>query len=309
MQLGENWTLLLCYTTYSVCLWTGTESTCSLATHLHLNEYDPDCLLFVCVCLRACMCAACIDIHHSSIDYNVRVFLFLSLWNQCRLLSHKWVFPDDLFGLCPVEKMFGVFAWRSSAAWEARTGWGSDWFKTTKRPLSIKLLNTQNSLMWLQLVRRQVNRTLWAVFYGCGYEPVALFSATEHGANLWFKRMDFMPRKPSTAPQPFVLKTTEKWTHVVDLTLFEWTHERYLLDFNVKPKEWNISFWPSALEAHRMNLVEEKKVEGEINSWTGSLMDLISRHNRKWIDARDSELFFLNIFFAHPSQYREEVKL
>ena len=143
------------------------------------------------------------------------------------------------------------------------------------------------------------------MFYGCGYESVALFSATEHGANLWFKQMDFMPRKPSTAPQPFILKTMEKWTHVVDLTLFEWTHKRYLLDFNVKPKEWNISFWPSALEAHRMNLVE-KKVEGEIHSWTGSLMDLISRHNRKWIDARDSELFFLKIFL--PTHHNIEKK-
>lgn len=51
-------------------------------------------------------------------------------------------FPGWPFRLCPVEKMFGVFALRSSAAWEARAGWGSDWFKTTQRPLSIKLLNT-----------------------------------------------------------------------------------------------------------------------------------------------------------------------
>lgn len=44
----KNWTLLLCYTTSRVCSSTGTKSTCSLARHLHLNEYDTDCLLSVC---------------------------------------------------------------------------------------------------------------------------------------------------------------------------------------------------------------------------------------------------------------------
>lgn len=66
MQASENRTLLLCCTTLRVCLSTGTKSTCSLDTHLHLNEYDTDCLLSVCVCVFT------FTIH---IGYDVRVFL------------------------------------------------------------------------------------------------------------------------------------------------------------------------------------------------------------------------------------------
>lgn len=203
MQLSENWTLLLCYTTYSVCLWTGTESTCSLVTYLHLNEYDPDCLLSVCViCVCACVRErACIYIHHSSIDYNVRVFLFLSLRNQCRLLSHKWVFPDDLSDFAQLRKCSVCL--HCVPVLPGRPGLAED-LTDSKQHNALWVLNfwthTLNSLMWLKLVRRQVNGTLWAVFYGRGYESVALFSATEHGANLWLKWMDFMPRNPSTAP-------------------------------------------------------------------------------------------------------------
>lgn len=33
-------------------LTTGKESTCNLATHLHLNDYNTDCVLCVSVCAR-----------------------------------------------------------------------------------------------------------------------------------------------------------------------------------------------------------------------------------------------------------------
>lgn len=77
-QLWENWTLLLCYSTSRVCL-----STCSLATHL--NEYDTDCLLFLCVsCMyflfifRVLFCFGCsrrgADLSHMS-DFSKMTFL------------------------------------------------------------------------------------------------------------------------------------------------------------------------------------------------------------------------------------------
>lgn len=124
-------------------LSTGTKSTCSLATRLHLNEYDTDCLLFVCVCV-------CVDIYiyYSSIDHNVRVFMFLSLWNRCRHLSHQWVCPNDLLDFVRSRK-HGVFAQCSSAVL-VRPGLAEDMTDLKeKHPLSIKLLDTLNSIMWL----------------------------------------------------------------------------------------------------------------------------------------------------------------
>lgn len=64
------------------CLSTGTRSTCSLDTHLHLNEYDTDCLLSVCVCVCVSVCIFTFSIH---IDYDVRVFLV----SVVQLMNHS----------------------------------------------------------------------------------------------------------------------------------------------------------------------------------------------------------------------------
>lgn len=117
MQLSENWTL--CYNTSRVCSWTGTKSTCSLATHLHLNEYDTDCLVRARVCVCVCL------------------HLLLIYWLQCQgfLVSITRVcLPKWPFGLC-----FSVFALCSSAV-SGGLNLLRIWLK--KRPLSIKVLNT-----------------------------------------------------------------------------------------------------------------------------------------------------------------------
>lgn len=61
------------------------------------------------------------------------------------------------------------------------------------------------------------------------------------------------------------------------------------MDFNVKPKERNISTRHCALEAHRDCHGQREKSTPEPDL----LVDLTSRHKRKWTDVRDSELFFM----------------
>lgn len=90
--------------TPSVCSSTGTKSS-SLDTHLHLNEYDTDCLLSVCVYL-----------HLLTIMSG---FSCSCLCNRCRLLSHVCVCPDDrldfvkwgkhcVFALCSCAVLGGL---------------------------------------------------------------------------------------------------------------------------------------------------------------------------------------------------------
>lgn len=149
----------------------------------------------------------------------VYIYIYYSYWLWCQgfpcfcfcgisgdFCHTSWVCPNDLFDFVQLRKHsvclhFVLVLFR--VAWIGR---GFDWFKKKKRkkqPLSIKLSNTLNSIMWLiLLVLHWVHHTLWAMFY----ESFAVFNTTEHwGSNLWFQRMDLMPRKPSKAPQLLIL--------------------------------------------------------------------------------------------------------
>lgn len=182
-----------CATTPRVCLSTGTKSTCSLATHLHLNEYDTDCLLSV----RVCVWIFTFTIHH--LLTTVSGFKCSCLCGTGADFCHTSEFAQMTFwtlfsgeNIVCLHSVLVLFCWGLN--------WLRIWLIKSKHPLSIKLLDTLNSVMWLiLLVCHQVNHMFGLCFYGCGYESVALFNTTEHCANLWFKWMDFMPRKPSTA--------------------------------------------------------------------------------------------------------------
>lgn len=130
--------------------------------------------------LIACCLCVCVYLHLLFILAMMSGFsLFLFLWNQWGLLSHKLSLPKWPVRLCPVKKTFSVFALCPSAVLGGLNR-PRIWLilkKEKKHPLSIKLLNTLNSIMWLKLlVLHWVHRTLWAVFY----ESVALFNTTEH---------------------------------------------------------------------------------------------------------------------------------
>lgn len=169
--------------------------------------------------LIACYLCVCV---FTSIDYNVRVFLFPSV-QQVQTSVTRVCLPRWQVGLRQVGKTLCVCTVFLCCFGRPELAEGLTDKKNN--PPSINLLSTLKRIMWLiSLVRHQVNHTFWPVFYGCVYESVALSNTTEHCTNLWFKLMDFMPRCQGTGVQPqqaFILKTMEQWMHVVDLTLFE----------------------------------------------------------------------------------------
>lgn len=151
--------------------------------------------------------------------------------------------------------------------------------------------------MWLIiLVWHQVNHTFGAVFWGCAYESAVLFDTTEHCAKLWFKWMDFMPRKPSTAPQLFILKTMEQcggfnavWTDSLGDTF-------WILMWSQRSETFppGTALWRLTETGFCQGQGEKSTPEPDL------LVDLTSRHKRKWTDVRDPELFFMfSQRFAH----------
>lgn len=218
MQLYMKiWTLLLC---------DATKSTCSLDAHLHLNEYDTDCLLYVCIFTFM--------IHLLTMMSG----FFPSLWNRCRLQSLGQVCPDDLWDFVQLKKHW-VFASCSSPVVRG-LGWPTpSEYWTSEHTQQHNVTN----------ITCMASRTpqIWAQCYDCGSESAP-------GFEQWGKpliKMDGLYAKENKY-SPFSVNTTEQWMHVVDSTLSEQTLTRYLfLDFNVKPKEWTAFSRPCTFEAHR----------------------------------------------------------
>lgn len=127
--------------------------------------------------LIACYLCVCIFTFNIHIGYDVRVFL-LSLWNRCRLLSHEWFLPKwPFWTLSSCENIRCVCTlFQCCFGWPESAKNLTDLYKRKKHPLSIKLSNTLNRIMWLiLLVLHQVNHTFWALFY----ESVAPFNIME----------------------------------------------------------------------------------------------------------------------------------
>lgn len=135
----ENLTLLLCYTTSRVCLSTRTKSTCSLATHLHLNEFATDCLLSlrVCVCLCVCACVCvCTFTFHLFYWLHCQGFLVPVSLEPVQTFATRVSLPKRPFGLCPVEKTTVCLHWALVLFWEAWIGCGFDWFKKKRKKIN-----------------------------------------------------------------------------------------------------------------------------------------------------------------------------
>lgn len=160
-------------------------------------------------------------------------------------------------------------------------------------------------MMWLiLLVQRQVNLTFRAVFCGCGYESVALFQRNR------------ALRKPLIQMDGFYAKETKyspTTVHFKDYGAVDACGGFNAVWINSLRDTFWILMWSQRSETFPPGLVLWRLTETgfwggrgeETHSWTGSLMDLLSRHNRKWIDARDSELFLTwSSFYAHPSPYK-----
>lgn len=148
-----------------------------------------DCLLSVCLCVD-------IYIYSSSFDYNVRVLLFLSLWNRCRLLSLlQYVCPNDL-----LDGKDCVFAQRSNAVL-VRPELAEDLtdLKNKKKKSECWTFGhteqhyVANITCMASIKPHIVFLSLWVIIC-CPF-----FNTTEHCANQ-FKWMDFYAKETKYSP-------------------------------------------------------------------------------------------------------------